>query len=78
MSKQTPPAKWDLILDWLEKAKKSRAELAADLGVTEGAISHWINGRYAPERDKLSEIRDITGFSIDELVDSLPRKAVAA
>jgi transcriptional regulator with XRE-family HTH domain len=64
--------KWDLLRDWLEAQEISQREFAEEMGITEGAVNHWINGRWSPQLDNLIAISRRTGYGIDRLVKSLP------
>lgn len=64
--------KWQLLIDWLESARVSQRQFANDLQVTEGAVNHWINGRWSPQLENLKAISRRTGFGLDKLVGSLP------
>lgn len=65
---------WKLLADWIAKEGITQKELADDLSVTEGAISHWINGRWTPEVDTLWAISRRTGFDIGRIMGSLPNR----
>jgi transcriptional regulator with XRE-family HTH domain len=63
---------WDLLLKWLESNDISQRAFAQELEVTEGAVNHWINGRWSPQLENLRAISLRTGYGIDRLVKSLP------
>lgn len=64
--------KWQVLLDWLEEESISQKEFAQELDVTEGAVNHWINGRWSPQLENLKAISRRTGLGLDALVSSLP------
>ncbi len=47
----------------------SQERLAERLGITQGAISQWEQGKSKPNIDKLIEISKIFQCSVDELID---------
>lgn len=54
----------------LRKAKGfSQLEFAMALGVTQGAVSHWENGRRKPGIDDLAKIAQLLNCKIDDLID---------
>lgn len=46
----------------------SQEELAAQLGVSQVAVSQWESGRTHPGFEKIIKLSDILGVTIDELV----------
>jgi len=64
--------KWQLLIDWLESQQLSQRDFAQELSVTEGAVNHWINGRWSPQLENLRAISRRTGFDLDRLIGSLP------
>lgn len=70
--------RWQLLVDWLESNDISQREFAQELDVTEGAVNHWINGRWSPQLENLKAISKRTGFSLDKVVGSLPSQPVHA
>jgi transcriptional regulator with XRE-family HTH domain len=69
---------WQLLVDWLEKEGMSQRAFAEDLDVTEGAVNHWINGRWAPQLDRLRAISKRTGVRLEKLIESLPSSSSTA
>lgn len=57
----------------LIRARKgmNQSELAELIGVTQGVISSWENGLYAPSIAKLPELARILGCTVDELLEGL-------
>lgn len=57
----------------IEKLRKenrlTQEELAARLGVTQGAVSQWEKGTAAPSIDKLPQMAEILGCTVDELLE---------
>ena len=49
----------------------SQKDFAVSLGVTESAVSHWESRRYLPTTDKLKQISEILGVTMDELMAAL-------
>lgn len=49
-------------------ANIKQIDLCAQLGVTQGALSGWENGRYEPDNKSLIKMADIFGVSIDYLI----------
>ena len=66
--------KWQLLVDWLKQEDISQKQFADELDVTEGAVNHWINGRWSPQLENLKAISRRTGFGLDEIVGSLPNQ----
>ena len=49
--------------------RMSQYALAAAVGVTQGSVSHWENGRAFPEMPVLKALCAYFGISMDELMD---------
>lgn len=49
------------------KIKKTQAELAEELGVSQANVSQWESGTAFPRADKLPELAKALDCSIDEL-----------
>lgn len=47
----------------------SQLEFAMALGVTQGAVSHWENGRRKPDIDDLVRIAELLGCKLDDLIE---------
>ena len=58
-----------------KKVGKTQAELADELGVTQGNISQWENGIAFPRMNKLPELAKALDCSIDELFSENERPA---
>ena len=43
-------------------------DLAAALGISDGAVSHWFNDRYEPGKERLPELARVLSVSIDWLM----------
>lgn len=56
-----------------ERAKLTQQYIAECLGVTQGAVSQWEKGQAMPSADKLPQLSQILGCTIDELF-SCPKK----
>lgn len=67
--------------EWIEKFRLNLSSMlydygyfdardfARDLGVTETAVSYWINGKRAPTVRSVLNISYLLGVSLEELVD---------
>ncbi len=66
------------IYELRNKASLSQGELADRLGVSRQAVSKWENNSAVPELDKLLNMSELFGISLDELVkgDSPVKEAV--
>lgn len=57
----------------LKKIRKlhhiSQIELAQEIGVTQGAVSHWESGDAKPTLENLIAIAKFFGCKIDDLID---------
>lgn len=76
-------------MTWQSKAKAAmrqsgitQEKLAEELGISQGGLSHWLNGRREPELDMLEKIAGKLGFTLSEFlevggmkVESFPRPA---
>lgn len=51
-----------------KRAGKSVAEVAAAMGVTDGAVYQWDLGMTMPSTDKLLKLAQFLGCSVDELL----------
>ncbi len=51
-----------------EENGMTQAELAARLGVSQGAVSQWESGATQPEIKHLVKMSEIFGCSVDELI----------
>jgi len=64
----------DKIRSWLKDKDQTQAQLAKSVGVTEGAISQWLNGHSRPSLDNIRALSQQTGISVDALIDDLPER----
>ena len=55
------------LLKLRKKAGLSQQYIAAYLGVTQGAVSQWEKGQAMPSADKLPQLAQILGCTVDEL-----------
>lgn len=53
---------------WLTENQKTYSDMAELLGVTEAAISHYVEGRNFPNALNLVRISEITGIPCSELL----------
>ena len=51
-----------------ERAGMTQAQLAARLGVTQGAVSQWEKNVTSPRTAVLLQIADVLGCTVDELL----------
>lgn len=56
------------------KAGKKAAEVASDMGVSVTAVSLWENGVYYPDVDRMRDLAEYYGCTVDELLDGEPRR----
>jgi transcriptional regulator with XRE-family HTH domain len=61
------------LTDWLADTETTQAELATKMGVSQPAVSDWINGHTFPSIKNLRRLSKITGLTIDELLH-VPRR----
>lgn len=61
------------LLKLRKKAGLSQQYIAECLGVTQGAVSQWEKGQAMPSADKLPQLSQILGCTIDELF-ACPKK----
>ena len=50
----------------------SQAQVASKLGVSQGAVSQWENGRTRPDPDQLVQLARLFSVSLDYFVEDLP------
>lgn len=68
------PKKMVRLGKWITDNEKSYPWLAEELGVTEAAIYHYVDGRNLPSARNLVRLSEITGIPCSEL---LPEEAAA-
>ncbi len=54
---------------YLKDNSITQAEFAAQLGVKQPTVSEWIKGDCSPTAERLKKIAELTGLSIDRLLD---------
>ena len=54
--------------DALRKAGMSQSELARRIGVTRGAVNHWVTGRAEISMEHLLKIAKVLGMSTSEIL----------
>jgi len=59
----------DNLKTWLDGKGWSQQQLADELGVTQGAVSHWLVGRSKPSAETLLDLTEVTGLTLDQLLD---------
>jgi transcriptional regulator with XRE-family HTH domain len=57
---------------WLADTETTQLEFAKAIGVSQPAVSDWLNGHTSPTAAKLRAIAAHTGVSIDELLGPPP------
>ena len=57
------------IYDLRKKAGLSQSELAAQLGVTNKAVSKWENGKAKPSTDTIRKLANLLGVSVETLLE---------
>lgn len=62
------------LAQWLTQNGKDYPWLAEELGVTDAAISHYVEGRNLPNAKNLVRLSEITGIPCNEL---LPEEVAA-
>lgn len=53
------------------KRDLTQADLANEVGVTQGMVSLWLSGRKRPSLDNLLSLSRITGVRIEELISDV-------
>jgi transcriptional regulator with XRE-family HTH domain len=61
---------------WLTENKVTYQDLATRLGVTEGAVHHYVAGRNRPKAETLVKLSEITGISPGDLL-AAPAELIA-
>ena len=59
----------DNLRAWLEENDKTQEWLASKIGATQGSVSHWCIGRYKPGAEMLLALSEITGLTLEQLLD---------
>ena len=54
---------------WMASQNLTQEQLAEKLGVTQGAVSHWLVGRWRPNIDTLLDLEELTGLTVHQLLD---------
>lgn len=54
--------------EYMTERKLTQGELATLLGVSQPTVSDWISGKMKPSADRLIEISERTGLTVDELL----------
>lgn len=54
---------------WMASQNLTQERLAEKLGVTQGAVSHWLVGRARPSLDVLLDLEEVTGLTLHQLLD---------
>jgi len=62
------PAWNEILRKWMAKNQVTQLDMATRLGVTEGAFSHWLNGRREPKIEVIQEIAKIMEISTSALI----------
>jgi transcriptional regulator with XRE-family HTH domain len=59
---------------WLSDTSTSQTALSETLKVSQPTVSAWISGEFSPSIKNLHKLSDVTGLSIDELLDAPKQK----
>lgn len=59
---------------WVDDNDLTQQALADRLGVKRTTVCQWLSGYYQPSRKALQELSQLTGLSLDELLDQ-PKRA---
>lgn len=62
---------------YLNRAGKTQADIADELGVSSATVSDWANGKKYPRVDKMQRIADYLGVLISDLREDKPVKDIA-
>lgn len=57
---------------WMKDKGETQQSVASRLGVRQSTVSDWINGNNWPSVEKLKQLSEWTGLTINELVESAP------
>lgn len=60
---------------WMSCKGVTQADLACMLDVTQGAVSHWLNGTNCPRASALVGLSRLTGMTLDQLMDQADYRA---
>lgn len=64
----------DNIKYYRKKARYSQEQLARKLGITQGSVSLWENGKNDPDTNTLVQLSKIFAVSLDELTENEPHR----
>ena len=56
---------------YVEMSKKSRREIAKDLGISPSTFADWVNGRVYPRMNKVQRLAEYFGINKAELVEDV-------
>lgn len=69
-----PMNKWNLVAKArMKELKVTQESLAEKLGVTQGAVAHWLSGRREPDLETIGRILSILGLPPLQMVDTPAR-----
>lgn len=60
--------------EWIEFLGTTQAEVARRIGVTEGAVSHWVNDRHGMKLENLEKIAAALDIPVGFLFEVKPEK----
>lgn len=70
-------------MDWIQKTrgylrdnKMTQEQMAERLGITQGALGHWLNKRREPSLDDLTKLAGVMGLTLTELLGESALPAV--
>lgn len=59
---------FDRVRDSLRERRITYDQVASRLGVTRGAVSHWLNGRHEPGIKQLKELAAMMDMTLGEMI----------
>jgi transcriptional regulator with XRE-family HTH domain len=63
---------WEILRADFKAKRITNATIAAELGVSEGAVGHWLRGFREPTVDVIAKLCAIAGRSVAEVMSSDP------
>ena len=59
----------NVLKEWLEVNGVKQTFVAKKLGVSKTSVNYWANGYYMPHSKYIPKLSEITGISIEKLLD---------
>ncbi|TYS64478.1 helix-turn-helix transcriptional regulator [Sutcliffiella horikoshii] len=53
--------------EWIAKSKRTQADIAKEMGLTDQQLSNWVTGRSVPPLKKAMQIAKILGCDISDI-----------